>query len=40
MLTNRYYSGPVSEANRNAIFADIKKRLTQFPEIGKFNQEL
>ena len=31
---------PVSEANRNAMFADIKKRLAAFPEIGKFNQEL
>ena len=31
---------PVSEANRNAMFADIKTRLAGFPEIGKFNQEL
>jgi phosphomannomutase / phosphoglucomutase len=31
---------PVSEANRNAMFADIKKRLANFPEVGKFNQEL
>jgi phosphomannomutase / phosphoglucomutase len=31
---------PVSEANRNAMFADIKKRLAGFPEVGKFNQEL
>ncbi len=31
---------PVSEANRNAIFADIKARFAKFPEIGKFNQEL
>ncbi len=31
---------PVSEANRNAMFADIKKRLASFPEVGKFNQEL
>ncbi|MFM2422880.1 MAG: hypothetical protein RL291_1410, partial [Pseudomonadota bacterium] len=31
---------PVSEANRNAIFADIKQRFAAFPEIGKFNQEL
>jgi phosphomannomutase / phosphoglucomutase len=31
---------PVSEANRNAIFADIKARFAKFPDIGKFNQEL
>ncbi|HRK19217.1 MAG TPA: phosphomannomutase/phosphoglucomutase [Hyphomicrobiaceae bacterium] len=31
---------PVSEANRNAMFADIKARFAAFPEIGKFNQEL
>ncbi len=31
---------PVSEAKRNAIFADIKARFAAFPEIGKFNQEL
>ena len=31
---------PVSEANRNAIFADIKQRFAAFPEIGKFNQEI
>ena len=31
---------PVSEANRNAMFADIKARFAKFPEIGKFNQEL
>jgi phosphomannomutase / phosphoglucomutase len=31
---------PVSEANRNAIFADIKARFAKFSEIGKFNQEL
>jgi phosphomannomutase / phosphoglucomutase len=31
---------PVSEANRNAIFADIEKRLAGFPEVGAFNQKL
>jgi phosphomannomutase / phosphoglucomutase len=31
---------PVSEARRNAMFADIKQRFAAFPEIGKFNQEL
>jgi phosphomannomutase/phosphoglucomutase len=31
---------PVSEAKRNAMFADIKQRFAAFPEIGKFNQEL
>ena len=31
---------PVSEARRNAMFADIKARFAAFPEIGKFNQEL
>lgn len=31
---------PVSEANRNAMFADIKKRLATFPEVGAFNQEI
>jgi phosphomannomutase / phosphoglucomutase len=31
---------PVSEANRNAMFADIKKRLAKFSDVGKFNQEL
>jgi phosphomannomutase/phosphoglucomutase len=31
---------PVSEARRNAMFADIKARFAAFPDIGKFNQEL
>lgn len=31
---------PVSAANRNATFADIKQRFAAFPEIGKFNQEI
>ena len=31
---------PVSEANRNAIFADIEARLAKFPEVGEFNQKL
>ncbi len=31
---------PVSEANRNAMFADIKRRLAAFPEVGAFNQEI
>ena len=31
---------PVSEAKRNAIFADIKARFAAFPELGKFNQEI
>jgi phosphomannomutase / phosphoglucomutase len=31
---------PVSEANRNAMFADIKVRLAKYPAVGKFNQEL
>ena len=31
---------PVSEANRNAIFADIEARLAKFPEVGAFNQKL
>ena len=31
---------PVSEARRNAMFADIEARFAKFPAIGKFNQKL
>lgn len=31
---------PVSEANRNAIFAEIEKVLAMHPQIGAFNQKL
>ena len=31
---------PVSEANRNAMFADIEARLAGFPEVGAFNQKI
>jgi phosphomannomutase / phosphoglucomutase len=31
---------PTSEANMKAIFADIDKQLSQFPEVGEYNQKL
>lgn len=31
---------PVSEARRNAIFADIEAKLAKFPEVGAFNQKI
>jgi phosphomannomutase/phosphoglucomutase len=31
---------PVSEANMRAIFADIDGRLSQFPEVGAYNQKI
>jgi phosphomannomutase/phosphoglucomutase len=31
---------PVSEARRNAMFADIEAKLAKFPEVGAFNQKI
>ena len=31
---------PVSEANRNAMFADIEQRLARHPEVGAYNQKI
>ncbi|MEM9421747.1 MAG: phosphomannomutase/phosphoglucomutase, partial [Pseudomonadota bacterium] len=31
---------PVSEANRNAMFAEIEKVMANYPEIGAFNQKI
>jgi phosphomannomutase/phosphoglucomutase len=31
---------PVSEANMRAMFADIDRRLSQFPEVGEYDQKI
>jgi phosphomannomutase/phosphoglucomutase len=31
---------PVSEANMRAMFADIDRRLSKFPDVGAYNQKI